>query len=240
MQTIPNIVDEKPQPVPIQETQTSFTLPPILDNLDSVMIYKRSPCCSLFTNYVYEVCPDEHSKPILLIETPSWCSSIFLCRDRIFDLYSVTDNEKTKIGHYQLPCCYLPCFNFPLDCYIGPEKVGSVFHGFTCCLCGLPAYFARDANGNTEYVIEDNVCCPCFRDCCRPSSCCCCKETYVYPYKIHDKNINSPITGRYHVNYDVWNLICCRVECHPYFDVQFSSTTTRELKFAILGMCIDF
>ena len=233
-----NIVytDEKPQPIPIQETLPS--LPTILDNLDSVMIYKRSPCCSLFTNYVYEVCPDENSKPILLIETPSCWSSYFLCKDRIFDLYSVNGNEKRKIGHYQLPCCYLPCFTFPLDCYIGPEKVGSVYRGFTCCICGLPAYFARDANGNTEYVIENNVCCTCCSDCCRGG--CCCKETYVYPYKVHDKTINNTINGRYNVNYDVWNLICCRIECYPYFDVKFSSTTSRELKFAMLGMSLDF
>ena len=134
------------------------TLPPSLDDLDSVVIYKKEPCCSLFTNFVFEVCPNEEAKPILLIEMPSSCASYFLCKDKIFDLYSINGSEKTKIGHYQFPCCYVPCLKYPLDCYIGPEKVGSVYHGFTCCICGLPAYFANDSKGNTEYVIENNVC----------------------------------------------------------------------------------
>lgn len=254
--------------VPVQVTET--ILPPSLDDLDSVVIYKKETCCSLFTDSVYEVCPSKDAKPILLIEAPSCFASFFLCRDRIFDLYSMNGSEKTKIGHYQLPSCNVPRLKFPLDCYIGPEKVGGVYRGFTCCICGLPAFFANDSNGNTQYVIENNAPCTCCTDCkyCTCDNCCtcdgckycncdhcytcdncckcdncfkgCCKETVVYPYKIHEKSINNPITGKYHVNYDKWGFLCCSIECHPYFDVKFSPGTTRELKFAMLGICLAF
>lgn len=64
-----NVYENK---VPIKDT-----LPPSLDNLDFVVIYKKEPCCSLFTNFVYEVCPNEEAKPILLIETPMLLCSMF-------------------------------------------------------------------------------------------------------------------------------------------------------------------
>ena len=61
--------------VPVQVTET--ILPPSLDDLDSVVIYKKETCCSLFTDSVYEVCPSEDAKPILLIETPMLLCSMF-------------------------------------------------------------------------------------------------------------------------------------------------------------------